>query len=35
VDAAMETVSVPTRLARTWDAISRELEVLDPTYSAP
>jgi hypothetical protein len=35
VDAAMETVTVPTRLARTWNAIGRELEMLDPTYSAP
>jgi peptidoglycan hydrolase-like protein with peptidoglycan-binding domain len=35
VDAAMRTVTVPTRLARTWEAIGREIEILDPTYSAP
>jgi peptidoglycan hydrolase-like protein with peptidoglycan-binding domain len=35
VDAALRTVTVPTRLARTWEAIGREIEFLDPAYSAP
>ena len=32
VDVAMQPVSVPARLARTWGLIGREIEILDPEY---